>query len=69
MLFRSQQERLGTELKIRDLSRKQREQRQHIYDVEDEIAIKWDALIDQLRKRLAQKTESEHLFSIKWQVK
>jgi len=68
-LATSQQERLGTELKIRDLSRKQREQRQHIYDVEDEIAIKRDALIDQLRKRLAQKTESEHLFSIKWQVK
>ncbi len=62
------QERLDLELKIKSLSKKQREQRQKIFDVEDDIAQKRDTLIDNLKARLKQKTQAEHLFMIRWQV-
>ena len=64
----SQQERLDVELKVRSLGKKQREQRQKIFDVEDEIASKRDVLIDRLKERLQQKTQTEHLFTIRWNV-
>ena len=35
---------------------------------EDEIMGKRDALIAQLEKRLAQKTEIERLFTVRWSV-
>ncbi|HQB28416.1 MAG TPA: SNF2-related protein [Paludibacter sp.] len=64
----NQQERLDVELKVKSLGKKQREQRQKIFDVEDEIASKRDVLIDQLKDRLQQKTQTEHLFTIRWNV-
>jgi hypothetical protein len=67
-LATNQQERFDIELKIKEMSKKQREQRQRIFDVEDEIGIKRDTLIDSLKKRLEQKTEHEHLFTIRWRV-
>ena len=67
-LATSQQERLDIELKIQCLSKKQREQRQRIFDVEDEINLKRDTLIDNLKIRLTQKTENETLFMIRWCV-
>jgi hypothetical protein len=56
------------QLKIRDLEKTQRTQRQRIFDVEDEIKGKRDLLIDRLEKRLSQRTSTEQLFSIRWQV-
>ncbi len=54
--------------KVRDLERKQRKQRQQIFEIEDEIAEKRDTLIDGLQRRMTQKTHSRHLFAIQWQV-
>jgi superfamily II DNA or RNA helicase len=54
--------------KMRQLEGRQRKQRQAIFDVEDEIMEKRDGLIDQLEKRLTQKTQTETLFSIRWRV-
>lgn len=53
---------------LRDLERQQRRQRQQIFDVEDEILAKRDELIEALQERLTQTTETEHLFTIRWQV-
>jgi hypothetical protein len=53
---------------IRELEKTQRTQRQRIFDVEDSIKTKRDTLIERLEKRLSQRTASEHLFSIRWQV-
>jgi len=39
-----------------------------IFDVEDEINLKRDTLIDRLKLRLAQKTENEHIFTIRWNI-
>lgn len=54
--------------KIKSLEKQKRRQRQKIFDVEDEIHDKRDALIDALEKRLAQKTSIEPLFTIRWRV-
>ena len=54
--------------KIQKLERQQRRQRQEIFTVEDEIMEKRDSLIDQLERRLAQRTETEALFTIRWRV-
>ena len=54
--------------KIQRLERQQRRQRQEIFKVEDEIMDKRDRLIDQLEKRLAQRTSTQTLFTIRWAV-
>jgi len=54
--------------KMQKLERQQRRQRQDIFKAEDEIIEKRDQLIDQLEKRIAQKTETEKLFTIRWSV-
>lgn len=54
--------------KLRDLERKQRKQRQQIFEIEDRIAEKRDALIDGLQRRMTQKTHSSTLFTIRWEV-
>ncbi len=54
--------------KIQKLERQQRRQRQEIFSAEDDIMEKRDALIESLEKRLAQRTETEVLFSIHWAV-
>ncbi|TPL03518.1 SNF2-related protein [Mesorhizobium sp. B2-4-11] len=54
--------------KIQKLERQQRRQRQEIFTVEDEIMEKRDSLVDQLERRLAQRTNAGSLFSIRWRV-
>lgn len=54
--------------KLASLERKQRKQRQQIFEVEDQIAEKRDALIDGLHRRMSQKTKINSLFTIQWRV-
>jgi exonuclease VII large subunit len=54
--------------KIQKLEKQQRRQRQEIFEVEDSIIEKRDALIESLEKRLTQKSESTELFTIEWSV-
>jgi ERCC4-related helicase len=54
--------------KIQRLEKHQRSQRREIFRVEDEIMERRDALIGQLERRLAQRTEAETLFTIRWAV-
>jgi hypothetical protein len=53
---------------IQKLEKQQRRQRQEIFQVEDEIMAKRDALIESLERRLSQKTVTERLFTIAWSV-
>lgn len=53
---------------IQRLEKVKRRQRQDIFKAEDEIIDKRDALIDSLEKRLAQRTSSDTLFTIRWSV-
>ncbi len=54
--------------KVQELEKRQRKQRQEIFNVEDEIIGKRDGLIESLERRLSQKTASEPLFTVRWAV-
>ncbi len=54
---------------LKKLESLRRKQQQKIFDVEDEIAEKRDSLVEQLTKRMEQKTEIETLFTIRWIVR
>jgi hypothetical protein len=58
----------GIQQRIQMLEKQQRRQRQDIFKAEDEIMAKRDALIDQLERRLAQRTEIECVFTLEWAV-
>ena len=62
------EEQLRIQQELSSEERKQRRQRQHIYDAEDEIADERDALINALQERMQEKTERETLFVVRWQV-
>ncbi|MBM3368538.1 MAG: hypothetical protein FJY43_09740 [Betaproteobacteria bacterium] len=52
--------------KVQELEKRQRKQRQEIFNVEDEIIQKRDGLIESLERRLSQKTSTEALFTVRW---
>ena len=54
--------------RIQELEKRQRKQRQEIFQVEDEIIAKRDKLIDTLERRLSQKTSTDTLFTVRWTV-
>ena len=56
------------EQKQRDLEQKRKQQRNQIWDVEDEIHQKRDELLEKIEQQLKQKCQTEHLFSVRWQV-
>ncbi|MBK6958062.1 MAG: DEAD/DEAH box helicase family protein [Nitrosomonas sp.] len=53
---------------IQKLEKQQRRQRQEIFQVEDSIIEQRNALIESLERRLTQKTASNQLFTIAWEV-
>ncbi|MCB4458140.1 SNF2-related protein [Leisingera sp. McT4-56] len=54
--------------KLQELERRQRKQRQEIFNQEDEVAEKRDELIAKLQKRLQRGHSTETLFTIRWAV-
>ena len=62
------QEQDGIQRELSELERTQRRLRQEIFAVEDEIIEKRDELIASLQQRLQEKTETETLFTLRWQV-
>lgn len=63
------QEQAELQAELKKLETLRRRQQQKIFDAEDEIAEKRDSLVEQLTKRMEQKTETETLFTIRWIVK
>lgn len=53
---------------LREMERQQRRQRQQIFELEDQIEAKRDALIDALECRLHQRSRSHRLFRIRWRL-
>ena len=53
---------------IINLQRNQRQKRQEMFSLEDEIIVRRDALIAAIDSSLDKAAEEEHLFTIAWQV-
>ncbi|HEY3278706.1 MAG TPA: SNF2-related protein [Syntrophorhabdaceae bacterium] len=62
------EEQHGLQEEIGRLERKKRTLRERIFDIEDEITAKRDHLVDQLVKRMQQKTTVTPAFTIRWSV-
>lgn len=62
------EEQYALQKQIQELEKQKRRQRQRIFDVEDQIMAKRDQLIDNLEKRMQQRTSVEPLFTIRWSV-
>ncbi|MCM8537159.1 MAG: DEAD/DEAH box helicase [Lentisphaeraceae bacterium] len=54
--------------KIKKLEKKKRQARKNVFDVEDEIEEKRNRLITQLENRMIQKTTTQTLFVLRWEV-
>lgn len=63
------QEQAELQSELKKLEKLRRKQQHTIFDVEDKIAEKRDSLVEQLTKRMEQKTETETLFTIRWIIK
>lgn len=64
----SVEEHSNIQKQIKELENKQRRQRQQIFEVEDEIEAKRDALIDALEKRMHQHSRIHRLFRVRWRL-
>ena len=53
---------------IQKTEKEKRRMRQQVFDVEDEIADKRDAMIDSLEQRLHRSSKAENLFVVRWQL-
>jgi len=62
------QEQEAIQLKIQELEKKKRRQRQRIFEAEDEIEQKRDLMIVELERKIARKLTCQRLFSIRWKV-
>lgn len=64
----SPEEQLALQTQLKEAERKQRQLRRGIFDAQDEIEEKRDALIEKLEQRMRQTVETESLFTIRWSV-
>lgn len=62
------EEQAGVQDEIKSLERQQRRERQEIFDVEDQIEAKRDALIAALERRINQRSHSLPLFRVRWRL-
>jgi superfamily II DNA or RNA helicase len=62
------EEEAAIQARLQELERRQRKQRQEIFNQEDEVADKRDELIANLQKRLSRGHAVETLFTIRWAV-
>ena len=62
------EEEAAIQAKLQELERRQRKQRQEIFNQEDEVADKRDQLIANLQKRLSRGHSVESLFTVRWAV-
>jgi len=53
---------------IKDLEKKRREKRQHLFEAQDTIDTRKDSLLDEIEKRLNQEIKETELFTIKWKM-
>jgi hypothetical protein len=62
------EEKLLWQKKQRDLERTRNKQRKELFDRQDEVDERREALIEQLESKLNQKTQAEDLFVIHWHI-
>jgi ERCC4-related helicase len=61
-------EQLEIQKKLKELEKKQRKQRQLIFDAEDQIVEQRDQMIEEIEKRMMRNLNKTHIFTIHWNL-
>jgi hypothetical protein len=61
-------EKVAIQRQIKDLESKRKEKRQNLYEAQDEVDNRKEALISKVEKMLDQKVEQNVLFTFKWNL-
>ena len=61
-------EKIAVQCKIKDMEKKRKEKRAKLYEEQDAVEKKKENLIDNIEKRLKQKSVVEEIFKIMWKV-
>lgn len=61
-------EQLDIQKRIRDLEKRQRRQRQEIFNAEDQIKEQRDGMIDEIEKRMHRSFNEKPVFTIRWEI-
>lgn len=61
-------EQLTMQKKIQEMERKQRKQRQLIFDAEDQILDQRDKMIAEIEKRMMRNMKQKNIFTIRWKI-
>jgi len=60
------QQKVGLQREVKELEKLRNERRKHLFEAQDSIDERKDALLNQIEHRLNQKRETKELFTIKW---
>ena len=60
------QQKVGIQREVKELEKLRNERRKHLFEAQDSIDERKDALLNQIEQRLNQKKETKELFTIKW---
>ena len=63
------EERVRIQREIRELEKRRSEKRLNLYQAQDEVDAKREALLDEVEAMLAQKTEQNRILTIHWRIK
>ena len=62
-------ERVRIQREIRELEKRRSEKRLNLYQAQDEVDAKREALLDEVEAMLAQNTEQNRILTIHWRIK
>ncbi len=62
------EEKVKAQRQIKEMEKKRNELRQNLYQAQDEVDVRKENLINEIEARMKQKTETNELFTIKWEV-
>jgi len=65
---RTLEEKLASQKQIKALEAQRSQKRRSLFDAQDEVETRRDALIQGVEAKLNQRTKSERLFSLRWML-
>ena len=61
-------QKLAGQKKVRELERSRNQKRRSLFEAQDDVDVRRDNIIDEMEQQLAQKSELERLFTIRWRL-
>jgi hypothetical protein len=59
---------IAAKKQVNELEQRRNEKKRNLYDAQDEVEQKKDALIDEIESRLKQRLSRQEVFTVRWRV-